>query len=58
MKKYIIPASTSIELNNEDLLAASPGPGVETGNALVDEYTDADQLANKGGWSSEAWTDQ
>lgn len=56
MKKYIIPASTTIEMNNETMLAAS-GNGVETGNTVVDEYTDADQLSNKGGWSSDAWTE-
>lgn len=55
MKKYIAPESSCVELTNESLLAAS-NPGVETGNTVVDEYTDADQLANKGGWSSEAWT--
>ncbi len=57
MKKYIAPESSCVELANESLLAASPiTPGVETGNTIVDECTDADQLANKGGWSSEAWT--
>lgn len=57
LKAYVKPTIEIVSVELNDILAASitPGPGVETGNGLGNEYEESDvTYTNKHTWEDES----